>query len=419
MFPSKILFQLSGSIAAYKSCEVLSRLVQQGHEVRVVATPSALKFVGPATLEGLSGQPLLSDIFEPQHLMDHIHWARWCDLALLCPASANSINRLANGLADDLIGALYLAIEPQKPYLIAPAMNHQMLAHPATKESLERLQKRGARILPTDEGELACGEKGAGRLLSPDQIVHQVHSALSKAPREMEKNRLSILVTAGGTSEPLDEVRFISNMSTGRTGALISNRLHQLGHQVVHLSAEAAQLPQAPVEKHSFFSFGDLQNQLQTLLHQRHFDLVIHLAAVSDFSVDTIRTSDGTLITGMAQKLPSSENLTIHLRKNPKLVHSLKSWSKNKDLRVVAFKLTHSESVQEQIEAVARLLKHSQVDQVVHNDLIEIRKGQHCFKLYDKAFPVEDFQTVEGLIQALLRKPQSPVSQELAKEVSP
>ncbi|MBI2606451.1 MAG: phosphopantothenoylcysteine decarboxylase, partial [Deltaproteobacteria bacterium] len=134
MSKGKILVQLSGSISAYKACYVISRLVQSDFEVQTAATANALRFVGAATLEGLSGKPVFSDAYETGRMLDHIHLAKWADLAILCPASANSISRLASGLADNALGSLFLSFDPsKKPYLIAPAMNQAMFSHPATQ----------------------------------------------------------------------------------------------------------------------------------------------------------------------------------------------------------------------------------------------------------------------------------------------
>lgn len=179
---SKILFQLSGSIAAFKACAVISRLVQEGHEVQTACTRNALQFIGPATLEGLTGKPVFSDAFEHGRMMDHIHLAKWADLAILCPATANSINRLASGGEGDAIGSLFLAFDLKKPYLIAPAMNQQMFAHPATRESLARLKDWGVRILDTEHGHQACGDVGPGRLLEPEKIHAEILKALQVIP---------------------------------------------------------------------------------------------------------------------------------------------------------------------------------------------------------------------------------------------
>jgi len=175
----KILFLLTGSIACFKACELISRLVKRGVAVETVASEGALRFVGAATLEGLTGRRPFTDLYETGRTMDHIRLARWADVALLCPATANSLNRLAAGLADDAIGALFLAWEiSSKPWLIAPAMNATMWDHPATRASRERLAAFGARILPVGDGRLACGEQGEGRLLEVDELEKHVMQAL-------------------------------------------------------------------------------------------------------------------------------------------------------------------------------------------------------------------------------------------------
>jgi phosphopantothenoylcysteine decarboxylase len=175
----RLLFLLSGSISCYKACHAISRLAQAKIEVQTVATAGALRFIGGATLEGLTGRPPFTSLWETGRAMDHIDLARWADLALVCPASANTLNRLASGLADDPVGALFLAWELQKkPWWVAPAMNSAMLAHPATQASIQKLTTMGVRVLPPDSGALACGEIGAGRLMEPETIVTHVLAAL-------------------------------------------------------------------------------------------------------------------------------------------------------------------------------------------------------------------------------------------------
>lgn len=175
----KLLFLLTGSIACFKACELISRLAKRGVTIETVASAGALRFVGAATLEGLAGRRPFTNLYEAGRTMDHIRLARWADAALLCPATANSLNRLAAGLADDAIGALFLAWEiASKPWLIAPAMNATMWDHPATRASRERLAGFGARILPVGDGRLACGEQGEGRLLEVDELEKHVLQAL-------------------------------------------------------------------------------------------------------------------------------------------------------------------------------------------------------------------------------------------------
>lgn len=204
----KILFKLTDSIAAYKSAYLISKLVQNNFEVQIVVSDSALQFIGKATLEGLTGKEVISDTFENGKMMSHINLIKWADIVLLCPASANTINKMANGIADNLITTLFLAHDWNKPYIIAPAMNSKMYNHPITKNSLNKLESIGVKVLPTDSGYLACGDVGEGKLLDPDLIYNYLISTLVKN----EKNSGNVLITAGATREYINGVRFIQTL---------------------------------------------------------------------------------------------------------------------------------------------------------------------------------------------------------------
>lgn len=169
-----ILFMLSGSIACFKACELISQLVQKGFKVKTVATKSAFQFIGPATLEGLTNEAVISDNFEVGKMMSHIDLARWADLILVCPATAHTINAMASGSGGDIITDIFLSNNFLKPFWVAPAMNVQMLSHPATQENIKKLKGWGTTILETESGNLACGEQGAGRLLAPSVIFEKI-----------------------------------------------------------------------------------------------------------------------------------------------------------------------------------------------------------------------------------------------------
>ena len=178
MSSHRVLLQITGSIAAFKAAALASMLVDDGVEVQCILSESGLKFIGESTLEGLTGKPVHSDLFEHGRALEHISLVDWADLLLLYPASANHISRLRHGLADDLIGCLFLANNFRKPYWIAPAMNSNMLAHPAVTEALSTLKSWGCRVLPTGEGRLACGEVGYGRLLEPERLLELIREEL-------------------------------------------------------------------------------------------------------------------------------------------------------------------------------------------------------------------------------------------------
>ncbi|MBE7539184.1 MAG: bifunctional phosphopantothenoylcysteine decarboxylase/phosphopantothenate--cysteine ligase CoaBC [Opitutaceae bacterium] len=363
--PAQLLIVFTGSIAAYKGCEVVSRLVQRGHRVRCVATPSALKFIGPATLEGLTGAVVMSDAFAPGAALEHVNLTRWADAVLVCPATANTLNRFAAGLADDLAGALFLAHDRNKPWLMAPAMNPAMWTHPATVESIARLRGWGVRFIDPAAGRTACGETGEGRLAEPDQIVAALEAALARPTR-----KLRVLITAGGTVEPVDAVRVLTNTSTGATGALIAVHLAHASHEVVLLRAQGAVAAEGPCREETFLTFTELESGLRRLLTTESFDAVVHAAAVSDYGVDTVEMSDGgaPLTAGPGGKIASGGAPVLKLRANPRLVDGLRGLSRT-PFTLVAFKLTHGANRQQADEAVQRLFAHSKADLVVHNDL--------------------------------------------------
>lgn len=369
---SNILFILTGSIACYKACEAISQLIQRGHHVRTVATEPALRFVGATTLEALTGREVASDLFAPGAALDHIGLTRWADLTIVCPATAHTINRMAAGLGDDLAGALLLAHDWRKPLLIAPAMNPMMWSHPATKEAVGKWRGWGARFVEPGIGRTACGEEGEGRLAEPGVIVEAVEVALARPAR-----RLRVLITSGGTAEPIDGVRVLTNTSTGRTGALIANHFARAGHEVVLLRARNAGRPACAVREEIFGTFEELDAMLSRLLGAQDFDAVIHAAAVGDFSVAGIEVAGVRQPPGVA-KLESAVAPILHLRSNPKLLDTLRSRSRNPAVRVVAFKLTRGASPEEARKAVLGLLKGGATDFVLHNDL-SARGGDDAF----------------------------------------
>ena len=182
----RILLLVSGSIASYKACTLISQLRRNDFTIKIYASKSVEKFVGLSSFEGLSGEPVLQDIFAPGHAMDHIDCTRWADLILLYPATANSINRLAAGIADDGIGTFFLANNFAKPFWLAPAMNHAMLAHPATQKSISQLQQWGCQFFFGEAGELACGEIGPGRLIEPEEMTQHLTDFLTIPRKQPE-----------------------------------------------------------------------------------------------------------------------------------------------------------------------------------------------------------------------------------------
>jgi phosphopantothenoylcysteine decarboxylase/phosphopantothenate--cysteine ligase len=366
---SNVLFILSGSIACYKACDAISQLVQRGHSVRTVATASALQFVGGATLEGLTRQKVLTDLFAAGEALEHIDLSRWADLTIVCPATANTLNRMAAGLADELAGAVLLAHDRRKPLLVAPAMNPAMWSHPATVASVRLLRERGIRFVAPGLGRTACGEVGEGRLAEPDEIVAAIEATVTS------NGGLRVLITSGGTAEPIDGVRVLSNTSTGNTGAILADHFARRGHRVTLLRAQSAVAASEACTQETFQSFADLDAALGRQLANEDFDAVIHAAAVSDYHVAGI-SADGSPFGPGSGKLPSAATeATLTLRPNPKLLDGLHRRSRNPNLVVVGFKLTRGASETEAQTAVERLFAAGATDYVVHNDLQQRRSA--------------------------------------------
>ncbi len=237
----RVLLGVTGGIAAYKAAELASLLIKQGITVRVVMTAAAQRFVGPLTFAALTGQPVAGDLFDPRNeaAISHIELARWAQLLVVAPATANYLAKAAHGLADDLLSTVTLATTA--PLLVAPAMNPRMWVHPATRENLARLKARGVEVAGPAAGLTACGEEGEGRLLAPPLIAEEVARLLS--PRALAG--VKVLVTAGPTREHLDPVRFISNPSTGLMGLEVAMACRRWGAEVTlilgptHLAAPA------------------------------------------------------------------------------------------------------------------------------------------------------------------------------------
>lgn len=229
----RILLGVTGSIAAYRAADIASKLTQAGARVHVAMTAHATEFVGPATFRALTGNPVLTGVFDEPYegRMAHIHVAQECDLVLIAPATANIIAKLAHGIADDALSTLLLATTA--PVVVAPAMNTVMLEHPATSANLDILRRRGVVIVEPGVGHLACGSEGKGRLADVADILKVVDEVLGRA-RDLAGVRL--VVSAGATREPLDPVRFISNRSSGKMGVAIAAAGRDRGAEVTLLA---------------------------------------------------------------------------------------------------------------------------------------------------------------------------------------
>ena len=307
LYGQRILLGVTGGIAAYKSATLVRRLMDEGAEVRVVMTSGAEAFITPLTFQALSGNPVHTDLLDPaaEAAMGHIELARWASLILIAPASANTIARLAHGLADDLLGTLCLASEA--PLVIAPAMNRIMWSHAATQQNIDTLHARGVRTLGPGVGSQACGETGAGRMLEPEEIVAHLGGTNDSA---LAGKR--VLITAGPTREPIDPVRFLSNRSSGKMGYAIANAARELGAEVTLISGPVNLDTPHGVNRVDVVTAEQMLDS--TLEHADSHDIFISVAAVADYRVDKVSK----------QKIKkSSDDMELKLTRNPDILKSV------------------------------------------------------------------------------------------------
>ena len=308
-----IVLGISGGIAAYKTPELVRRLRERGADVQIVMTASAEEFVTQTSLQAVSGHPIRSNLWdkEAEASMSHIELARWADLVLIAPATAEIMARLAGGGAPDLLTTLCLATEA--PIAIAPAMNRVMWANPAVQANRETLEQRGMRILGPDHGSQACGETGAGRMLEPDVIADAVcRPEFAGAVADGILAGKTVLVTAGPTREPIDPVRYITNRSSGKMGYAIAAAAHALGARVIVISGPVSLPEPRGTEVVRVETAAEMH--AATLERIADADLFIAAAAVSDY-----RPAEMS-----AQKIKkTNDTMTLELVRSPDILASV------------------------------------------------------------------------------------------------
>jgi phosphopantothenoylcysteine decarboxylase/phosphopantothenate--cysteine ligase len=385
---ARILLGVSGGIAAYKAVELVRLATAAGHAVRVVQTPASLQFVGRATFEGVTGAPVLVDEFEPDpargafpgdpapdhSAISHLELVARCDVLVVAPASANTVAKLAHGLADNLLTSAALA--STAPLVVAPAMNTHMYEHPATQANLELLRSRGARIVDPGTGRLASrGEWGVGRLVEPPEILASIEAALAGgpagpaedapaapapayAPRSLDG--LCVLVTAGGTREPIDSVRFIGNRSSGRMGLALAEEAARRGADVTLVAANVTIPPPAGIEEVTV----ETTAQLEAAVRERFpaVDVLIMAAAPADFRPAS--AADGK-IAREAGGVSEPTGLTVELEPTADIVAAIAA-ERRPDQTVIGFAAEHGEGALERGRAK---LVRKELDAVVVNDI--------------------------------------------------
>ena len=344
----RIILGVTGGIAAYKSAELVRRLQDQGAQVRVVMTPGAEEFVRPLTMQALSGHPVFTGLLDEKAEagMGHIELAKWGDLLLIAPASADFIANMVHGRADSLLGAIYLAT----PALVsvAPAMNHEMWKHPATSDNVDTLRDRQVHVIGPDSGIQACGDIGPGRMVGPEIIVDQI----SEFFKTGELQGIHVVITAGPTREALDPVRYVSNYSSGKMGYAIASAAIDAGALVTLISGP---VNLTEPEGCKFLSVVSAEEMLSAVLEvSESAHIFIGAAAVSDYKIESVSE----------EKIKSNdETLTLTLRKSPDIIQSVAK--KYEQLFVVGFAAESNN-----LEGYAKeKLEKKGLDAIIANDI--------------------------------------------------
>ena len=317
----KILLGISGGIAAYKCAELTRRLIERGAQVQVVMTNAAKEFITPLTMQAVSGRPVSDSLLDPaaEASMGHIELAKWADLVLLAPATADLIARMTAGMGNDLLTTLVLATDA--PVAVSPAMNQQMYSHPATQENIATLKRRGCEIWGPAAGEQACGDVGMGRMLEPMQLVHRCEDFFQPKPLTGR----SVLITAGPTREAIDPVRYITNHSSGKMGYALAEAAAKQGATVTLISGPVSLTTPNKVNRIDVDSAQQMFDAVSANAAQH--DIFISCAAVADYRPETI--ADQKL-----KKIDGKDDMTIQMVKNPDIVASVASMTEDRPFTV-------------------------------------------------------------------------------------
>lgn len=359
----RILLGVSAGIAAYKSALIVRLLKQAGCEVRVVMTNGAQAFITPLTLQALSGEPVRTSLLDPEAEagMGHIELARWADVVLIAPATADLIARLVHGMADDLLTTLCLASEA--PKLIAPAMNQAMWRHPATQRNMAQLRSDGWQPIGPDAGEQACGDVGPGRMSEPEEIFSAVTALITPPlPIGIDVNAPHIVITAGPTREPLDPVRYLSNHSSGKMGFSLAAAAIAQGAKVTLISGPVHLPTPQGVTRIDVESAEQMHAEVQRLAPQA--ELFIGCAAVADYRAAA--PAEHKL-----KKQDGSDTLTLTLIKNPDIIASVASLPAEQRPLVVGF----AAETQDIERYAADKLQRKGLDMIVANNVSQAGLG--------------------------------------------
>lgn len=389
----KILIAVTGGIAVYKAAALTSKLVQAGAEVKIILSESAAKFVTPLTFQALSRNEVYTDTFEEKNpkVIAHIDLADWADLAIVAPATANIIGKLANGLADDMITTTLLAVTA--PVWIAPAMNVHMYEHPAVRNNIKKLAQFGYQFIEPSEGYLACGYVGKGRLEEPDKIIELIHTFFNE--KTLELTGKTIVVTAGPTREKIDPVRFMTNHSTGKMGYAIAEEAAKAGAKVILISGPVQLTAPSGVEVIDVESAKEMYDA--AMKHFDQADVIVKAAAVADYRPKIVYD----------QKMKKKQgDLSLQLERTNDILFEL---GQRKTTQLLVGFAAETEHVEENAQ---KKLKKKNADMIVANNITQSGAG------FGSDTNIVTIYKRDGTKESLPTMSKQQVAQKLLSEIS-
>lgn len=381
-----LIIGVTGGISAYKSVQVCSNLKKKGYQIKVVMTASATRFVAPLTFEAISENPVTTKLFpedKPNFQTEHISHARWGDLFLICPATANIIGKYAAGIADDFLSTMLLAVEGEVVFV--PAMNSSMYKNTAVQENMQKLKRCGCKFLEPASGFLACGEEGIGKLPSPEEICKEVEKYFSS--KNVDGSNLKgkqVIVTAGATREKIDAVRYITNPSSGKMGFSIAKAFRDKGAEVTLICASTTVEPPDGMDK--IIKVTDTEEMYEKVMENLDVcDIIIKAAAVSDFKPKDFNP--------LKMKKEGKDKMILEMTSTPDILSEVGKKKKNQIL------IGFAAETDDLIENAEKKLRKKNLDMIVANDISAVdagfEKDVNTVKLIFKNGKIEDLPTME------------------------
>jgi phosphopantothenoylcysteine decarboxylase/phosphopantothenate--cysteine ligase len=354
-----VVLGVTSGIAAYKTVDLVKLLKAEGVAVHVIMTKKATNIVSPAEFEQITGNKVSLELFEKDfdykkilntRKVDHIALADNADVFVIAPATANTVAKIANGFADDFLTTTLLAVTA--PVIICPSMNVHMWSNPIVKENIKKLKSLGYQIIRPKSGMLACGYEGEGKL---EDVVKIKDEIMKQLTRTTSLKGQKVIVTAGGTREKIDEVRFITNRSSGKMGIALAEELYLRGAEVLLIHAKDSVRPRYLMQEEVFETSIQLHDLIKT--YAKSYDTIFHAAAVSDFQVAAPQEG----------KISSSEEFSLTMKPQIKIIDQIKNW--NPTIKLIAFKATAGQDEKAMIETAGKKLKDANADGVIANDI--------------------------------------------------